>query len=128
MKNITNFNFVNNKSGYKFLNELSKDLNNNVFISPLSINIALFTMLYGGDNSLKDKIEKFLKIDRDNIDIKNSIDDLLDCQDGEFSIAFSLWDRDISCIKKEFSNLFKSVFSGEINQFKSISEINKWVD
>lgn len=125
---MKNFNDVNNKSGYTILKNLSEDLNENVFISPLSINMALLTMLYGGDNNLKSKIEKFLEIDKGNLDIKKSIDDLLDCQDGEFSIAFSLWDRDISCIKKEFSDLFKKVFNGEINEFKSISKINKWVD
>ena len=54
---------ANNELGFELLSEVEDDENNNIFISPTSIFMALSMVYNGADGETKDEIEKTMHIE-----------------------------------------------------------------
>lgn len=122
---------------FKTLN--SEDADKNIFISPLSISVAL-TMAYNGAYSdTKEGMEKVLGytgIDSAlvNDSYKNLISHLKNVdKDISLNIANSIWIREGELINKEFITRNEKNFNAEVStldfsDLKSVDTINKWIE
>jgi len=129
-----------NKFGLKLMREIVKlEKGKNVFISPLSISMALGMTLNGADGSTKEAMETTLELQEMTVQEINesykSLIELLIHLDSEvlFQIANSIWYRQSYTLEPEFLNLNKTYFDAEVegldfNNPSSVDIINNWVD
>jgi len=121
---------------FKELN--SKDLENNVFISPFSISTAL-TMTYNGAvGQTKEEMEKALRyreidIEEVNNTYKNLIPYLSNVdKDVDIDISNSIWFREGEAIKEEFLSTNTDVFDAKVEEVdfsntETVDTINGWI-
>ncbi len=128
---------ANTEFGFNLFDELLKeDLENNIFISPLSITFAL-TMTYNGSaDKTRKAMAKALEYEDFGLDIINETNaalmKILPKADKKVKlhIANSIWAKKGSPFKKEFIKENKKLYNAEIKSFKGSKDadaINKWV-
>lgn len=123
---------------FKAINE-SEDENTNIFISPLSISMAIGMTLNGAAGDTKEAIEKTLELNGLTTDeINKSYRSLIDLFKGldnnvQFDIANSIWTRSGFTPLPSFVDVNKKYFDAEIRELdfsqpdaKDI--INGWVE
>lgn len=130
----------NNKFGFNVFKEISKDeKDKNVFISPLSISMAL-TMTYNGarDNTKAEmsKVLEYEGIDDDKINhgykALNSYLENID-KNIELNVGNSIWVKEGKDINKEFININKNTFGAKVDNLdfskaSSVDKINSWIE
>ncbi|WP_210470567.1 serpin family protein [Sporosarcina sp. 6E9] len=127
-----------NELGFKLINEVEADENNNVFISPTSLYMALSMIYNGADGVTKEEIAQVLHsegIDIEELNKANaSMTSVLnkEVENIQLSIANSIWLNDKFTFQKDFANSNKNYFNAEIAEIdiadsKSPEQINKWV-
>ncbi len=130
-----------NRFGFDLFRELlsEEDDNENVFISPLSVHLALSMTWNGAAGSTRDQMMEMLHYpDYDdktiNASIRNLIKDLLSVdQKVETGIANSIWYRDTWTIEQDFLDVNKEYFDAQVspldfNNPESRDIINAWVE
>ncbi len=131
----------NTKFSLKILKELqTEDKDKNIFISPVSISIALAMLYNGAESHTKEAIAEALQIKGIlPADINEGFQDLMDSLDDlgthvSLSIANSIWVRQTfeSHIKDEFKSDLATYFRSEIlsrrfSDSATVNEINAWV-
>jgi serine protease inhibitor len=122
---------------FEFTKTLNKEeKNNNFFVSPLGLHMALGMLLNGADNASKDELIKTLKLDGldmatinanylELIDKLPQIDKLVTNK-----LANSIWQRKGFDVSEEYKNTLKSYFKAEVYEEdfspSTITKINKW--
>jgi len=123
---------------FKNLDSSSEETEKNVFISPLSISMALGMTLNGADGETREAMEKILELDGLTLQEINksykSLMDLLLQLDPKvvFQIANSIWYRQDYSIEEEFIQLNKTYFDAQVraldfNNPDAVDTINSWV-
>lgn len=130
---------ANSKFWLKLFKEIDKDeKNKNVFISPLSVSMALGMTLNGANGATYDSMRAtldFSNLSRDEINSAyRSLIDLLVSIDPkvQMKIANSIWHRQDFSVEPDFINLIKTHFDASVSglDFRSptaVETINKWV-
>lgn len=133
---------VNSVNGFSFkiLNQINTtELNQNVFISPLSISYALGMTLNGASANTYDSIKNTLNFSNLTSDEINqnykSLMELLTNLDPKviFKIANSIWHRNELPVEKDFVDINKNYFNAQVSglDFSATNAaqiINTWVD
>jgi serine protease inhibitor len=130
-----------NKFGFKLFKEINKtEKDKNVFISPLSVSMALGMTYNGADGSTKEAMETTLELSGLTIqEVNESYQSLIDLLAGLdpkviFEIANSIWYRlDYFLPEEEFINLCETYFDAEVrgldfNNPDAADTINAWVN
>lgn len=129
---------ANNHLGFKLLTEVEADENNNLFISPTSLFMALSMIYNGADGATKEEIADALQaegIDVDELNKANaSLMSILDKEtdDVQLKIANSIWLNQDFHFQDEFAENNKGYFNAEIQEIDIASSdsakiINDWV-
>ncbi len=129
---------ANNELGFELLSEVEEDENNNIFISPTSLFMALSMVYNGADGKTKDEIEKTLHIEGMKPDELNKANASLltelikDNDQIQLSIANSIWLNEVFHFQDDFAKNNKDYFNAEIqeidiNDSDSAKRINDWV-
>ena len=131
---------ANTRFGFKLLHDLrERDPGGNIFISPLSISIAL-TMTYNGavgetERAMAEALEidalDLSTINNSNKALRNSLED--PDPKVEISIANSIWSRQGVDFNPEFLDRNRTFFGAEIASLdfsspQATAIINEWVD
>jgi serine protease inhibitor len=128
-----------NKFGLKLFKEIIKEeKDKNVFISPLSVSMALGMTYNGANGSTQEAMQKTLglsglTIDEVNQCYKHLIESLTQLDPKvEFQIANSIWYRQSISAKEEFINLCKKYFDALVSGLNFddpavVDTINAWV-
>lgn len=115
------------------------DQDKNIFISPLSISMALTMALNGAEGETRREMEQALLLqgispDSINASMK-SLKDVLTSMDRkvEMSIANSIWSRAGFPVEQDFIDVNKKYFDAEVaaldfNNPSSVNTINSWVN
>jgi len=122
---------------FKAINEQEKD--KNLFISPLSISMALGMTYNGAHSTTQEAMQKTLELNGLSIqEVNESYKRLIELLTGldskvNFKIANSIWYRQDFIFEKEFLDLCKSYFSAEVcgldfNDPNARNIINNWVN
>lgn len=133
---------VNSVNGFSFkiLKRINKsELNQNVFISPLSISYALGMTLNGAGGNTYDSIKNTLDLSTLSPDEINqnykSLMELLVSLDPKviFKIANSIWHRNDLPVEKDFIDVNKKYFDAQVSGLdfcapNAAQIINNWVD
>ena len=130
-----------NSFGLKLFREIAKEQpDSNVFISPLSVSMALGMTYNGADGSTKEAMEKTLEVsgltvEEINLSYKNLIRLLTELDpEVRFQIANSIWYRNtMTSPEREFLDVcgeyFDALVTGlDFNDPASADSINAWVD
>ncbi len=129
-----------NKFGLKLFREIvANEPDTNIFISPLSVSLAIGMTYNGAKGETKTAIQNTLElhgltIEEVNSSYKNLIDILSNLDPKVlFEIANSIWYRDGIMVKDEFLNLNTTYFNSEVEDLdfsddSSCDSINSWVD
>ncbi|WP_346938706.1 serpin family protein [uncultured Clostridium sp.] len=130
----------NNKFAFNIFKEISKDESNkNVFISPLSISMALTMTYNGARENTKAEMNKVLgyegmDYDKINNDYKilHSYLENLD-ENIKLNISNSIWIKEGEDINKEFININKDIFGAKVDNLdftkpSSVDKINNWIE
>ena len=130
----------NNKFAFNVFKEILKDESNkNVFISPLSISMALTMTYNGARENTKAEMNKVLGyegMDDDKINndykILHSYLENLD-KNIKVNISNSIWIREGEDINKEFININKDIFGAKVDNLdftkpSSVDKINNWIE
>jgi serpin B len=133
---------ANTKFAFDLFNKLlTEDMNKNIFISPLSISIALAMTYNGAEGTTKDAMAKTLNFGNMTLeDINQEYSDLIDSLENvdqavKLLIGNSVW------MKKEFEPVVKSsflqnvgtsydseMFTRDFGSPQTVNEINSWVN
>lgn len=131
---------ANTRFGFKLLTEVyEQDAGKNIFISPLSISIAL-AMTYNGaagetQQAMAETLElgemNLQEVNQANAELRADLENL--DPKVEFTIANSLWARKGREFNPDFLERNRQFFGAEItmldfNDSKAIEIINQWVD
>ncbi len=127
-----------NELGFKLLKEVEADENNNIFISPTSLFMALAMVYNGAEGETKEEIAQVLHsegIDPEELNKANaSMMSVLnkEADDIQLNIANSIWLNDKFTFQKDFAGSNKDYFNAEIAEIdiadsKSPEQINNWV-
>ena len=129
-----------NQFGFKLLDGLVKDepAGKNVFISPLSIELALSMTLNGAMEETNDAMREAMQFSEMemsdiNISFKNLMNELLSVDKKVIAeIANSIWYRDNFTVEQEFIDVNKDYYSAEVKALDFDSPgakdiINNWV-
>ncbi|MFQ5824742.1 MAG: serpin family protein [bacterium] len=128
-----------NKFGFKLFKEIVKaEPDTNIFISPLSVSMALGMTLNGANGETKAAMEQTLELVGLTTEEINqsyqSLIELLTQLDPKvvFQIANSIWYRQEMTFEEEFINLNKTFFDAlvqglDFNDPNSVNIINGWV-
>jgi serine protease inhibitor len=126
--------------GFKLFKEIiKKEKDKNVFISPLSVSMALGMTYNGADGKTKEDMQKTLELNglstqEMNQCYKQLIESLIQLDPKvEFEIANSIWHREDLNFEESFIDLNKTYFNALVNglDFKNpdaVKRINMWVD
>ncbi len=130
----------NNKFGFNVFKEISKDeKDKNVFISPLSISMALTMTYNGARNNTKVEISKVLGYEGMDDDKINhgykTLNSYLENRDKniELNVGNSIWIKEGKDINKEFININKNTFGAKVDNLdfskaSSVDKINNWIE
>jgi len=106
----------------------------NIFISPLSVSMALGMTLNGADGDTYDAMKQTLELagltEEEINKSYQSLMELLRGLDDEviFQIANSIWYRQGFAAKQSFLDVCQQYFDAEVTEGLSVSAINGWVD
>ena len=129
-----------NKFGFKLFKEIVKEEENkNVFISPLSVSMALGMTYNGANGSTQEAMQRALELSGLTLQEVNesykSLIELLTNLDPKvkFQIANSIWYREIFPIEDEFIEINKTYFDAEVSGLdfsapNASNIINGWVN
>jgi serine protease inhibitor len=129
-----------NKFGLKLFKEINKAAkDSNVFISPLSVSMALGMTYNGADGSTKEAMENTLELNDLTIqEVNESYKSLIDLLAGLdpkviFEIANSIWYRQNWSFEEEFTDQCKAYFNAEVKELdfndpNALNIINEWVE
>ncbi len=129
-----------NEFGFRLFREINKGTpGQNVFISPLSVSMALGMTLNGANGSTLEAMQQTLALAGLNNDDINqsyrSLIDLLTTLDTKvlFDIANSIWYKQEYTFEPQFMDLNRTYFDAEVQALdfsdpKSVDTINRWVD
>ncbi len=129
-----------NKFGLKLFREIvANEPDTNIFISPLSISMALGMTCNGANGDTREAMKQTLELNGLTLDEINgsylSLINALSELDPKvlFEIANSIWYREGIKVKDEFINLNKNYFNAEVASLdfsndESCDIINGWVD
>ena len=129
-----------NKFGFKLFEEIIKEeRDKNVFISPLSVSMALGMTYNGANGSTQEAMQTTLELSGLTIQEVNesykSLIELLTELDPKvkFQIANSIWYRQEFSFEEEFINLCKAYFNAlvrglDFNNPNAADTINEWVE
>ena len=129
-----------NKFGLKLFQEVVKqEKDKNVFISPLSVSMALGMTYNGANGSTQEAMQKTLELSGLTLqEVNESYQHLIGLLSGldpkvQFQIANSIWYRQGWTFEEEFVNLNETYFDAEVNglDFDDLGTagiINDWVD
>lgn len=129
-----------NTFGFKLLKEIVKEQKDkNIFISPLSISMALGMTYNGASGATQEAMQKTLELaDLTVQELNESYKSLIELLTGldakvQFQIANSIWYRQEFSFEKEFIDLSKIYFNAQVrgldfNDPKILKIINGWVD
>ncbi|GAA0770228.1 serpin family protein [Clostridium subterminale] len=130
----------NNKFAFNIFKEISKDENNkNVFISPLSISMALTMTYNGAKENTKTEMNKVLGYEGMTDDKINNSYKILHSylenidENIKLNISNSIWIREGQNINKEFININKDIFGAKVDNLdfsksSSVDKINNWIE
>lgn len=131
---------ADNKFGFKLFREVVKqDKDSNIFISPLSISMALGMTYNGANGATEEAMRNVLELaglsEQEINESYRSLIDLLTQLDPKviFEIANSIWYREGFPVKEEFVNINQTYFDAEVaalnfNTPDATKTINGWVD
>jgi serine protease inhibitor len=122
---------------FKKINNLQKD--SNIFISPLSISMALGMTLNGANGATYDSIKTLLELNGlTDVDINQSYQSLINRlvnldPEVTFNIVNSIWYLNSIAFEQEFINTNKTYFNAEVTGLdfsnpSSVDIINNWVN
>ena len=128
----------NNELGFNLLREVEPDEDGNLFMSPMSLFMALSMVYNGAEGETKEEIAKVLQaegVDKQALNQANaSLMSLLHkhSEQVELNIANSIWLNDEFQFQDTFAANNRDYFNAEIeemdvNDTKSSEKINKWV-
>ncbi len=128
-----------NTFGFKLFKEIAeREGDANIFVSPLSVSMALGMTLNGANGDTEKAMQQTLELaglssEEINEGYRNLIDFLLGLDpDVRFDIANSIWTRLGFPIQEEFLNLSREFFDAEVQEVDfdapaSVNIINNWV-
>lgn len=133
--------FSNTKFAFNIFKELSvEDKNKNIFISPLSISIALAMTYNGAEGTTKDAMARALQLGNMSLEeINQGYLNLIDSLENvdkqvQLGIADSIWIRDSfePLVKLDFTQRVKEyyeseVFTRDFGNPQTPDEINAWI-
>ena len=124
---------------FKRLN--NTELKSNVFISPISVSIALSMLYAGAETTTKDELSNmmgYMGIDKETLfnNYSEYIKVISKESDGvKLSMANSLWlNKGLNFVPREdYVNLNKEIFNAEVQNLDfslpdTLSTINKWIE
>ncbi len=126
--------------GFNLFKKINKvEAQNNIFISPLSVSMALGMALNGASGTTYDAMKstlEFSSLTKQQInETYQSLIGLLNKADPKvtFNIANSIWYKNTFNFKKEFIDVNKKYFNAEVQSLdftnnNSVNIINNWVD
>ena len=128
----------NNELGFNLLREVEPDEDGNLFMSPMSLFMALSMVYNGAEGETKEEIAKVLQaegVDKQALNQANaSLMSLLHkhSEQVELNIANSIWLNDEFQFQDTFAANNRDYFNAEIeemdvNDTKRSEKINKWV-
>jgi len=129
-----------NKFGLRLFREIVKqEKDSNVFISPLSVSMALGMTYNGAEGATEEAMRNVLELagltEQEINESYRSLIDLLTQLDPQviFEIANSIWCREGFPVKEEFININRTYFDAEVaaldfNKPDASKTINGWVD
>ena len=129
-----------NKFGFKLFKEIIKEeKDKNVFISPLSVSMALGMTYNGANGSTQEAMQATLELSGLTIqEVNESYKSLIELLTGldpkvQFQIANSIWYRQEFSFEEEFINLCKTYFNAlvrglDFNDPNAADTINGWVE
>lgn len=129
-----------NRFGFNLFRALSADEgSNNVFISPLSVSVALGMTLNGADGETYEAMRKTLELNGlSETEINESYRSLIELLRGldpkvVFEIANSIWYKQGFQVEQDFLDVNKDYFDSEVQELdfddpEAIDVINGWVD
>ncbi len=131
-----------NRFGIKLFKEttIQEEKGKNIFVSPLSVSMALGMTYNGADGSTKEAMETTLELSGLTIDeINNCYKSLIELLTGldpkvKFQIANSIWYRHDWSFEEEFLGLCKTYFDAEVSGLDfsdpdaSSAVMNGWVN
>ena len=129
---------ANNELGFEVLGEVEEDDNNNVFMSPASLFMALSMVYNGADGKTKEEIAKTMHLEgMDANELNKSNASLMkillkDNDDIQLNIANSIWLNEEFQFQADFAKNNKAYFDAEIREINltdsdSAKRINDWV-
>ena len=127
-----------NELGFKLVAGVEADENNNMFISPMSLFMALSMVYNGADGVTKEEIAKTLQVEGIEVNELNkanaSMMSMLDKETDQIQLdaANSIWLNEAYHFQKDFAEHNKVYFNAEIEEIditnsKSPKRINDWV-
>jgi serpin B len=129
-----------NTFGFKFFKEIvEQEADGNIFVSPLSVSMALGMTLNGANGETRDSMAEALEFSGMSMEEINdsyrSLIDLLGSLDEKvrFQIANSIWPRLGFPVEEEFIDVNESHFDAEVRELdfddpESVDIINGWVN
>ena len=129
-----------NKFGLKLFREIvAHEADTNIFVSPLSVSMALGMTYNGAVGETRDAIQQTLELGGLSLeDVNNSYKNLIDILSNLdpkviFEIANSIWYRDGILVKQNFLDLNQTYFNSEVSAMdfedtEAADIINGWVD
>ena len=129
-----------NKFGLNLFREIIKEEGDkNVFISPLSVSMALGMTYNGANGETQKAMQEVLELNGLTIqEVNESYKSLIELLRGldpkvQFRIANSIWFRQELSLEKEFINLNRKYFNAEVSGLdfsdpNAAKIINEWVD
>ena len=121
-----------------FKGSVKKSVNENVFISPLSVQLALTMNANGANGQTRSEMESVLangiSLDDLNEYLSSYTENLPSSENAKLEIANSIWFRDVSgfAVKRDFLQKNANYFRAEIYKAKfddsTVNSINDWVD
>ena len=128
----------NNELAFNLLTQVEPNEDNNLFISPSSLFMALSMTYNGADGETKEEIAKTLQasgIDVKDLNKANAslISKLHHHSDIELDIANSVWVNDEFSLEEDFQKNTQDHFNAEVEEFNitdsdSSKRINQWVE
>lgn len=129
---------ANNELGFDVLAEIEEDEDNNVFISPASLFMALSMVYNGADGKTKEEIAKTLHVDGMEVNELNKanasllMEALKESDKIQLNIANSIWLNEKYHFQDDFSKSNRDYFNAEIQEIdvadsESAKSINDWV-